>query len=117
MYSVLESQALAKFDQQISAGAGNDAIVTVTADAEQYYVVDWIAWSYDSAPTGGYIQVKYGTTDPEYVLELDVTAAGPGMLLFNPPLHATGATKGEVLTVTLGGAGGGCTGKLNIRYR
>jgi hypothetical protein len=73
------------------------------------YVIHNIQWSYSAAPTGGKLTVQVGA-GPTTVLDLDITAAGPGGYNLVIP-----GGMSEQIIVGLA-AGGSTVGKLNIQY-
>lgn len=86
------------------------AVVTKAAVPGYAHVVGSVAWSYDAAPTGGNLKIEdvSGTT----VFSIDITAAGPGVFNFFPPLKMAAAN--TALIVTLAAGGSGVTGKLSV---
>lgn len=91
----------------VAAPAANTAAtVTFAAAAGKRHIVEFIGWSYSAAPTGGRLTVKDGATD--VVLDLDVTAAGPGSI--SPLIRGA---LGNAVEVTLAAGGAGISGKLN----
>jgi len=90
--------------------SGTPAIVTIAADPEEFWAIDWIAWSYAGTPTNGNLQV---TINGVVVFSIDITAGGPGIFQFNRALY-TGVKNQEVV-ITL--ADGGVANKVNVRYR
>lgn len=102
--------------------ANTAAVVNIAADAQEYWVIDSIEWSYDAAPTGGNLLVTIGGTT---VFSVDITAAGPGHFDWsNAPRYTTGTGAGggkptlnEAVVVTLAAGGASVTGKVNVRYR
>lgn len=85
------------------------AVVTkAAAGAGVYYCLAGVYWSYDAAPTGGSVKVEDGSGNVVFIVS--ITAAGPGSMLFNPPLRGTGNT---ALIITLAAGGSGVTGKVN----
>jgi hypothetical protein len=92
-----------------TANSGADSVVTLAAASGTTHVVDWIAWSYATAPTSGALTVSDGTTS----FSIDVTASGPGQLLFGE--RGFGAVAAAAVTVTL--ADGTATKKLSVGYR
>lgn len=104
-----DKDATPSFDNDAQP-SGTPAVVTVAADAEQFWVLDWISWSYDSTPTSGNLKVEIGGTT---VWQVDITSGGPGHIEFDKPLYVP--TKNQSLVVTL--ADGTVANKVNIRYR
>lgn len=88
--------------------SGTNAAVAITfpAIATRAIIIDSIVWSYGGTPTGGKLTVAHGATT---VLEVDITASGPGAL----PLNLS-ADINEQVVVTLGAGGSGVVGKLNV---
>lgn len=109
----LEACATPVFARHYPA-ANTAAVITIAADAEQFWVLDWLMWSYSEVPTAGRLTVAIGGTT---YIDLDITAAGPGPLRFEPPLYNPSFAKGETMVITLAAGGGTCTGKLSARYR
>jgi hypothetical protein len=92
-----------------ASGTNADVVITFPGAAGTYNVLSGIAWSYNSAPTGGSVQIvdsSQGTVFSE-----DVIASGPGSVNFNPPLAST---QGGSFTITLTAGGVAVIGKLNI---
>lgn len=86
--------------------ANTAAVLTFAAVVGQRHVFIFIVWSYSGAPTGGRLTITDGGTT---VLDIDITAGGPGDLA--PQL------RGEInsaMVVTLAAGGAGITGKLNV---
>ena len=92
-------------------------VLTLAADPDQFWVLDWIMWSYDADPSGGRITVTYGGVT---LFEHDITRGGPGILQFRDAVYNAVANyeapRNEAMVVTLA-AVSGVTGKLTIRYR
>jgi len=89
--------------------AGNAATVSFSAPGGGVaHCITGIAWSYDSAPTNGKVQMKFGGA---VVFELYVTAAGPGSVLFPLPRKAR---ENASLEVTLASGGGSVAGTVNV---
>ena len=90
--------------------ANTAAVVTMAAGgAGVSNILAAIYWSYNAAPTGGNLKIENGAGST--VLSVDVTAAGPGFLQFDPPLRGTANT---ALVVTLAAGGEAATGKVNL---
>lgn len=88
--------------------ANTAAVVTFAAVTGKRHHLVYIAWSYSATPTGGNLKVEdaSGTT----VLDVDITAGGPGSLQFENPLRGE---VGNALIVTLAAGGAGISGKVN----
>lgn len=90
-------------------GANLPATVSYGPQQQTVHAIAGVAWSYGAAPTGGNLQV---IDNPGNLLfSTDITAGGPGSVLFNPPI-ACGAGRG--LTVTLAAGSGTVVGKLSV---
>lgn len=85
------------------------AVVTVAAAATKCHAISGLAWSYSGSPTGGTVKIEDGSGTT--VFSLDITAAGPGSVLFGKPMRGTVNT---ALIVTLAAGGGGVVGKVNL---
>ena len=85
---------------------------TVTAVPNVIHEIDGIYWSYDASPTAGNLTVASpsGTT----IFELDITAAGPGSVLF--PSGLRGA-ESQAVIVTLAAGDTDVDGLLNFIVR
>ena len=104
-----------KFKTDLQKGTDTPCECSEPANADNFWVLDWVAWSYSGAPTGGKCTVSIGGVN---VFEVDVTSGGPGLLHFDQhELYNAAQTKNEALVVTLAAGGSGVTGKLQIRYR
>jgi hypothetical protein len=103
-----DNDAQPKF-ARATAAAGLDAVVTIAANAVEFWVIDWITWSYSNVPTAGKLTVTIGGT---VVWEVDVTVGGPGHVEFTGALYGA---KNQAVVVTL--ANGAVTQKVNVRYR
>lgn len=106
--------AIPWFDKKLDAAAGAAATITKAAATDRFHVLDWVAWSYDSAPTGGGLTITIGGVT---YLDIDITAAGPGMMRFDPPIYNPAETRNEAVVITLDGGGGSVQGKVNVRGR
>lgn len=105
-YADLEVQP--KFARNAQS-AGTDAVVTIAADANEFWAIDWISWSYSADPVGGRLTVTIGGT---VVWEVDITVGGPGHIEFLKPLYGS---KNAAVVITL--KDGSATNKVNVRYR
>lgn len=85
------------------------AVVTVAAAATKCHAISGLAWSYSGSPTSGMVKIEDGSGTT--VFSLDITAAGPGSVLFGKPMRGTVNT---ALIVTLAAGGGGVVGKVNL---
>lgn len=102
-------------NQQVynTASSGGASTITLTpANSNDTNVIDWIAWSYASAPTGGALTIT-DTTTSTVLLSIDITAAGPAQLGFSE--RGFRCVKGSTVTVVL--ADGSATKKLTVGYR
>lgn len=89
--------------------SGTAAVVTIPANADEFWAIDWITWSYAGTPTNGNLQVSIGGV---VVWQVDITVGGPGHIEFKRPLYGA---KNQAVVVTL--ANGGVANKVNVRYR
>jgi hypothetical protein len=94
-------------NRSTSAG-GAACTVALAGDADRGHVIGEVIWSYSAAPTGGKLTIASAS---DTLFEVDITAAGPDVVTFTPPL-LTG--KSEAATVTLAAPGGAVVGKLNV---
>jgi hypothetical protein len=91
------------------APAANAAATTGYGGIGGYsHAIGGVAWSYNGTPTGGNLIIQDGSTT---IFQIDVTAAGPGFIPFDPPLAITA---GNALTATLAAGGSGVSGKVNF---
>lgn len=93
-----------------ATASGTNAVVTIAADANQFWVIDWISWSYGGTPTGGKLGVTIGGV---LVYQIDITASGHGHVDFVRPLHIPILNRAVVVTLT----NGTVANKVNVRYR
>jgi hypothetical protein len=95
-----------------------DVTLTIAAKADEFWVIDWISWSYSADPTAGALSVTIGGTT---VYQIDITTGGPAHIDFTEgPLYtklrtSSGPRKNEAVVITLDN--GAVVGKLNVRYR
>jgi len=87
--------------------AATPAVVTLAATTGVRHIIHNIQWSYSAAPTGGRLTVVQGSTT---ILDLDITAAGPGGYNFT----LTGAMSAAIV-VTLASGAGAVVGKVNVQ--
>lgn len=92
-----------------TTASGTAAVVTIAAKADEFWVIDWITWSYDDDPVGGRLTVEIGGV---LVWDIDITVGGPGHIEFTGALYGS---KNQAVVVTL--ANGGAAQKVNLRYR
>lgn len=91
----------------VHAPASNTAaVVTLTAVASYHRAIKTIIWSYSAAPTGGRLTI---TDNAVTVLDMDITAAGPGILPIGMAF-----TENTQVVVTLAAGGAGISGKLTV---
>lgn len=100
-------------------GAATAAVVTIAAVADllstkTVWVIRRITYSYSAAPTGGRLTAVFGSTT---LLDIDITAAGPGMFTFNQDNVLTNNTGNEEVVITLASGGGAVVGKLAVQYQ
>lgn len=106
-FALVDYNARAKFVTATGAAA---VVLTLAADPAEFWVIDWVTWSYAGDPAAGHLQIEI---DGVVVWQIDITSGGPGHLEFECPIYAP--VKGKALVVTL--ADGGIAGSLNVRYR
>lgn len=101
--------------------AATDAVCTLAADPTQYWMIRWILWSYDAAPTGGAIVISYGGVE---VIRWHITASGPGEMRPEELINystAAGSKFGHVLNqaveVRLLSGGGAVVGRLSVIFK
>ncbi len=90
--------------------SSNTAAVVTLADPasdKQCWVVSGFSWSYDGAPTAGSVTITDGTTP----YKIDITAAGPGFVVFGTPKKFAPNT---AVTGTLAAGGSGVSGIINL---
>lgn len=104
---VLGFPVAGRTDHRSTGAAGGAATVAKAVDTERGYVVSQIDWSYSTTPTGGGLTIADGTGT---LFNIDIAAAGPGGVKFEPPLLSA---KSSALTVTLAAPGGAVVGKVN----
>jgi hypothetical protein len=100
--------------------ADTAAVVTIVADAAQFWVLDSIHFGYDKAP--GAIEtlvVTFGgvTVFTLYIPASDIAVAGPHEVLFPHGLYVGPDNKNEELKVTLSASTATTKGAVNITYR
>lgn len=94
----------------VTATAANAiATVTIASSTGKRHHVLGLLWSYSAAPTGGRL-TSTGLEGDE--IDMDITAGGPGPILFPP---AVGSVSTAV-TLALAAGGAGITGKLTVWY-
>ena len=104
-------QSRAAAAANVHAPASNTAAVVTyaAAGASVSNVIGGVAWSYNAAPTAGNLKVEDGSGTT--VFTIDITAAGPGFMLFMRPMKGTANT---ALIVTLAAGGSGVSGKVSV---
>lgn len=99
-------------DYNAGAADGSDTVITYGAISDRRHVIAGVRWSYSAAPTGGGLTIQMGST-PDTVYQLDITAAGPGEVSFDPPRSAPANAQ---VIVTLEGGGGTVRGRLHVDH-
>lgn len=90
--------------------ANLDAVMTLPASAGHRWELGSVRWSYSDVPVGGKLTVQW--TDTGSVVrseQYDITAGGPGFMLWSPALTMP---SNVAPTVTLAAGGGGVFGKI-----
>jgi hypothetical protein len=93
--------------------AATAAVITYASGGGQTkHYIHSVIWSYDATPAAGSLIIEdvSGTT----VFSVAVTAAGPGQLVFDPPIISSAVATAMIVTLASGGAG--VTGKVNGRH-
>jgi hypothetical protein len=116
-YADIEAQPI--FEHKLDASANAAAVINDSNVAakrpDNFWVLDWVAWSYSGDPTGGKLTIALGGTT---IFEVDITSGGPGLLNFDKnSLYDRNQTKNQTLTITLAAGGGSVVGKLQARFR
>lgn len=88
--------------------ANTDAVVGYTGADGLSHGITGVAWSYNAAPTNGNLKIE---DDDNTILSIDITAAGPGVIYFDP---AKTISEEQDLTVTLSAGGASVTGKVSV---
>lgn len=95
-----------------TASSNTNVTLTYTAaGAGIRYVLSGIAWSYNGTPTAGRLIIKNNGSSGTTVFDIDITAAGPGFIPFNPP-KLFGSNVDVFIELFAGGSG--VVGKLNV---
>ena len=94
----------------VATTSGTDAVITLVANENDFWVIDWIGWSYGAAPTSGRLEVAIGGV---LVFQADIIAGGLGHLDFQRPLYIPILNRAVVITLF----DGTTANKLNVRYR
>lgn len=91
-------------------GTNAAAVITLAAPgAGIFNVIAGVYWSYGAAPTGGNLQI---TDNAGLFFEVDITAAGPGFMPFDPPIRNAAANHPMVITLAAGGSA--IQGRINV---
>lgn len=85
------------------------ATVTISASTGKRHHIIGLLFSYSAAPTGGRL-TSTGLEGDE--IDSDITAGGPGPILFPPAVGSVSTT----VTLALAAGGAGITGKLTVWY-
>lgn len=113
----IESPVAQKRTSQVTSAANTAGQSTITADAEQFWVLDHLVWSYSADPTGGQITVVAGSTT---LLDVRITVGGAGFIPCGGMFHTDTygkAVKNEDLVVTIAAGGVGVIGTVSFIYR
>ena len=105
-----------RINKRDASGTDEAAVVTVAADANAYWAVRRIDYSW--AVAAGQVEtltIAFGGTTV-WEVDIDATAIGPGYIDFQDnPIHNAMAAN-EALTVTMSAGGGSSTSKVNVVY-
>ena len=85
------------------------ASVTITGTTGKKVIIRQVVWSYSAAPANGALTITDGQGSPTTYFSVDITAAGPGSITFDPPI-AMPVSLSPV--VTLADPGGAIVSKL-----
>ena len=92
------------------------ASITKGASAEEVWVLDWVAWIFDKAP--GAAETLTVTIAGSTVLEVSVTAIGPGFMRFGDGIHGgIYGEKNQALVVALSASTATTVGKVSAGIR
>ena len=100
--------------ERATSTANSAATITVAADEEQFWAIDWITASYNAGSPDGTLTVAYGGTT---VWEVDIKGEETKHFPFDArPLYDDDSTpKDKALTITLSAGGTSVIGKVNAR--
>lgn len=84
-------------------------VLTFPAHVGGRHVITGIVWSYSATPTAGSVSVQDGAGN--YIMGWDITASGPGSIIFAQPLMGSANT---AMIITLAAGGAGVQGKLAV---
>ncbi len=93
--------------------ADSGVLLTYAAVADRRHVLGLVAWSYSGSPTEGKLQILDGLSQEDVIFSIDITAAGPGHITFDPPLCGS---VNKALAVNLWPAGGSVVGTVNATH-
>jgi hypothetical protein len=94
----------------VAAPAANlPATVAYGAQQQTVHSIGGVAWSYSAAPTGGNLSIV--DAPGNLIFSMDVTASGPGSIVFDPPKMGSA---GRSLIITLTAGGGSVIGKVSV---
>jgi hypothetical protein len=111
MKQINDTTAIKITDYNTAASGGNSKI-SITGSVGNRITFEMLSWSYAAAPTGGAISIVDNTASNTVKGSWDITAAGPGQLVF-PDGFQCGV--GNTISVVL--VDGGQTKKLTISYK
>ena len=112
--NIVNPQAHVQVDTKHDASANAAAVITIAADAENFWAISRIDWSYSGTPTGRKLTVEFGSTK---LLDIDIRSSGHGYYdLKFPDLLHNSFTKNEDAVITLAAGASGVIGKLTVRY-
>ena len=92
-----------------TAAVNTAVTLTIVHSLLQAIRLKTLSWSYSAAPTGGLVTVVCNAVT---ILQLDVTAAGPGFADLGPA--GLECQNNFDVTVTLAAAGAAVAGRLNV---
>ncbi len=100
---------------KINAAADTDAVITIAAVADEYWVIDSVHCSYKlGTGTTGKLTIAFGGTTKH---EEDITSNGVYERLFPRGLYVGLNNLNEACVITLAAGGTSVVGKVNVTYR
>jgi hypothetical protein len=106
-----EGMAVSTSDTAAPAANTAASLTYAAAGAGINHLIAGVYWSYSGGtPTGGNLQISDGSN---VIFNMDITAAGPGYVPFDPPKKGTANTS---LTITLAAGGASVSGKVNATH-
>ena len=95
-------------------GANLPAVITLTAAASVWHVVDRVTGGYTDVPTGGSLTIAATVQGTAVSQVIPITNGGGFVLHFDPPIQGDQNTE---IVITLAAGGAGISGKVNAMTR